>query len=261
MLPVSGAVEVGVNETLNEIFAPAVMVFGSARPVIPKPVPETVARFTVRRAFPLLVSVTFCELVCPTVTLLKSSEEGEIVKAGCMPVPLSAIASGEFEASLVTVRVPFAAPKAVGANCIWTVMLCPTGIDAEGLPPMTVNPAPEMVAAERFTIAVPAFVTVTLCVAVLPTATLPNATLAEFAESTPALPVLPLPAPPPLPPNNAALVVYPEQLDNPAKARITVRAVRKDKSLPARELWFVNWGTAFVARVGYWLCDVIFRTV
>ena len=91
MLPVSPAVDVGVNETLNEMFAPAAIVFGSARPVIPKPAPESVARFTVRLAFPLLVSVTFSELFCPTVTLLKSSDEGEIVKAGCMPVPLSEI--------------------------------------------------------------------------------------------------------------------------------------------------------------------------
>ena len=74
--------------------------------------------------------------------MLKFNDAGVIVSAGCMPVPLSAIARGEFEASLVTVSVPFERPAATGANCICTVMLCPTGTDAEGFPLIIVKPAP-----------------------------------------------------------------------------------------------------------------------
>lgn len=50
------------------------------------------------------------------VMLLKLSDPGEIAMVGCVPVPLSEIESGELEASLVTMRVPVAAPLEVGAN-------------------------------------------------------------------------------------------------------------------------------------------------
>jgi hypothetical protein len=44
------------------------------------------------------------------------SAVGEIAKPVCVPVPLSEIINGEFEASLITVKLPVAAPAAVGAN-------------------------------------------------------------------------------------------------------------------------------------------------
>ena len=99
------------------MFDPAAMLVGSARPDIPKPVPEIVARFKVSGMFPLFARVTVCVLVCPTTMLLKFRDAGEIESPDCMPVPLSEIESGEFDASLVTVNVPLAAPRAVGANC------------------------------------------------------------------------------------------------------------------------------------------------
>ena len=177
------------------MFAPAVMFVGRDSPDIPKPVPEIVAKFTVNGMFPLFVSVTVCVLVCPTTTLLKFKDAGEIESAGCMPVPLRAIDSGEFEASLVTVNVAFAAPRTVGANCTCTVALCPTGTEAEGLPPITVKPVPVISADAIFTAAVPVLVTVTLWVLVLPTFTFPNATEAELGDRMPAWgsPVLPPP--------------------------------------------------------------------
>jgi hypothetical protein len=95
-----------------------VSVLGNESPLIVKPVPEIVARLITRFAFPLLVSVTLCVLVCPTGTLLKFNDVGEIASTGCMPVPASAIATGEFDASLVTVRVPVAGVVDAGAN--WT---------------------------------------------------------------------------------------------------------------------------------------------
>jgi hypothetical protein len=70
----------------------------------------------VKLEFPLFVKVTVWVLVIPTGTLLKFSDAGDIVSTGCVPVPLSEIASGVFEASLVTVKVPATAPAAVGAN-------------------------------------------------------------------------------------------------------------------------------------------------
>jgi hypothetical protein len=64
----------------------------------------------------LFVNVTVCVLLCPMVMLLKFNDAGEIAIVACVPVPLSEIESGELEASLVTVRVPVAAPLEVGAN-------------------------------------------------------------------------------------------------------------------------------------------------
>ncbi|MDR3721956.1 MAG: hypothetical protein P4L00_10180 [Candidatus Acidoferrales bacterium] len=116
MLPLAPIVDVGENWTLKDMFWPAAIVLGRARPLIPKPGPEIVARFKTRLEFPLFVKVMFCVLLCPTGTLLKFNDAGEIVSPGCVPVPLSEIASCEFEASLITVTVPVAAPAAVGAN-------------------------------------------------------------------------------------------------------------------------------------------------
>jgi hypothetical protein len=65
------------------------------------------------------------------------------------------------------------------------VLLWPTPSEADGLPPVTLKPEPVTVACEMFTVAVPVFVTVTVCVALPPTATLPNVTLVDPAESTP----------------------------------------------------------------------------
>ncbi len=66
--------------------------------------------------------------------------------------------------------------------------------------------APVIAAWERLTVAVPVFVSVTLCVPVLPTATLPKLTLVELADSTPAPESPAVPPPPPVPPTEAAVV-------------------------------------------------------
>ena len=53
------------------------------------------------------------------------------------------------------------------------------------LPLTIVNPAPVIDAPVILTVAVPVFVTLTVCVVVLPTATFPNATLVELGVRTP----------------------------------------------------------------------------
>jgi hypothetical protein len=185
MLPVAAPAVVGENVTPNESVWPAVIVFGSESPLIPNALPESVARLIVTLEVPVFVSVTFCVLLWFTCTFENVSVEGEIESPACVAVPFKETIRGEFDASLITVSAPEAAPAVVGANCTVTVMLWPTARLVAGLPPVTLNPAPVTVACEMFTAAVPAFVTVTFCVALPPTATLPNVTLVEFAESTP----------------------------------------------------------------------------
>jgi hypothetical protein len=138
MLPVTPVVEVGANVTLNVVEAPGATAAGIERPLMLKPVPETVAAETVRPEFPVLLSVTVWVLVCPTTMLLKFKEDGEKEAFACMPVPLNAIPRLELEASLVTVSMPLLADVEVGANFTCTVALWPTVSVAVGLPLTTV---------------------------------------------------------------------------------------------------------------------------
>lgn len=103
------------------------------------------------------------------------------------------------------------------------MLLWPAGSEEEGFPPTTVYPVPEIVAWEILTVAVPVFVTVTLCVALLPIATFPKLRLAALGESTPALES---PGVPGLPVCEDAALVYPAQLDRPTMASIIAIVTR-----------------------------------
>jgi hypothetical protein len=116
MLPVAAPAAVGANCALKERLWPAVKVVGRESPLIPNPFPAAVARLIVRFELPLLVSFTLCVPLCPTTTFPNVNADGVIVKPVCVPVPVMAITSGEFEASLTIVRLPVIAPAAVGAN-------------------------------------------------------------------------------------------------------------------------------------------------
>jgi len=66
------------------------------------------------------------------------------------------------------------------------VLLWPTPIVPAGFPPTTVKPAPVKAAEAIVTVPNPVFVTVRLCVAVVPTATLPKLALVTLGERIPA---------------------------------------------------------------------------
>jgi hypothetical protein len=116
MLPVAAPAAVGANCTLNESDCPPVRVFGKDSPLMPKPLPVTVARLMTMFVVPVFVNSTFWLPVCPNTTFPNVSAKGAIVKPVCVPVPLSEIITGEFEASLTTVKLPVIAPAVVGAN-------------------------------------------------------------------------------------------------------------------------------------------------
>jgi hypothetical protein len=180
-------------------------------PTMVKPVPLTLAWVIVTLADPVLDKFTDTDPVAPTTTFPKLTDAGVLARPGCVPVPVNATERGEFDASLATVKLPVALPVACGANAICTVTLCPTASDPEGFPEAIVYPAPVIEADDTFTAVVPVFVTVKLCVAVLPIPTFPKATVATLPDNTPALPVLVL-AP-----------VYPTQPDSPTIATNAVR--------------------------------------
>jgi hypothetical protein len=103
---------------------------------------------------------------------------------GATPVPESAITSGEFAALLVTVMLPEALPLDAGSNVALSAALCPLDRISPDDTPLAPNPAPATVTFEIVTLALPEFVSVTLCASVLDTLTLPNDTLDELLLNT-----------------------------------------------------------------------------
>jgi hypothetical protein len=89
-----------------------------------------VAAVIFRVALPVLVSVTFCAALPPTLTVLKLRDDGLMLSCGCTaaPVPLNAIVAGELGALLVIVTLPVALPAAVGANVTENVVFPPAAI-------------------------------------------------------------------------------------------------------------------------------------
>lgn len=97
---------------------------------------------------------------------------------GATPVPESAITIGELAALLVTVMLPVALPLAAGSNVAARAALWPLDRISPEDTPVAPKPAPATITFEIVTLEFPAFVSVTLCVSLLDTLTLPNARLA-----------------------------------------------------------------------------------
>jgi hypothetical protein len=104
-------------------------------------------------------------------------------------VPLNAIAKGDPGALLVIEMLPLALPVAVGVKPAVNDALCPALIVTGAVIPLMLNPAPETLAAEIVTLAVPVLFNVTVADPLLPTCTLPRLTLAGLALSPPCVPV------------------------------------------------------------------------
>jgi hypothetical protein len=178
MLPVGLPVVVGANCVLNDVLPPALIVMGTAKPLILKPVPEALAAEMVTLAVPEFVRVIDCDVLPPTRTLPKLTLEGFAVSVPCDPVPLRAIEAGEPGALLVIEMLPVALPEVVGANWAVNEMFAPALMVVGTGKPLIEKPVPEVLAAEIVSAALPVFVNVTVCGELLPTFTLPKATLA-----------------------------------------------------------------------------------
>jgi len=181
--PVTLPAELGPKTALNVAPLPTAMVTGAVIPVVLKPTPVTVTEEIVTVALPLFVRLTVCELLVPVVTLLNAALDGVAFNCACIPVPLSAIAAGEPGALLTIEMLPVAAPAEVGVKIAENDALPPASIVIGMLMPLMLNPAPKGDAAVTVNVAVPALVSVTVCVPLLPTDTLPKVTLAGLIVS------------------------------------------------------------------------------
>lgn len=152
------------------------------------PGPDTPVIVTVEP--PVLVTVTLDEVDCPAATSPKVTLVGLELNIGVavVPKPPSEIVKDGFDALLAIWILPAALPPIVGANATVKEILPPAFTVAGPFKPLRLNPAPEAVAWEIFTLALPAFDRVTVCEVLPLTATLPNAIVPGLAASCPCVP-------------------------------------------------------------------------
>ena len=184
-LPVRLPADVGAKVTVSAMDCPAVSVCADVTPVVLKPAPDIVTCEIVTLEFPEFVSVRFCELVLPTVTLLKLRLVGFAVtwSVAATPAPLSAIAVGDVGASLVNDRLPVTLPEVKGAKLTVIVPEPPAAIVIGSDRPLVLKPEPVTFAAVMDRFALPVFETVSDCFPLPPTVTLPNVRLPGVTET------------------------------------------------------------------------------
>lgn len=183
--PVAPPVVNGANVTFNiAVCVGANVVFAAAPPAV-KPAPVASTLLIVTFVFPVFINVTLSELLFPTATLPKSRLPvlalNDAVVA--IPLPLTAMASGEFKALLASEIVPVAAPAPVGANTTLNVALCPTAMLSGSVNPDVLKPAPLTLALLIVAVAVPVFCSVIVCELLEPMVTDGKLALAGVAES------------------------------------------------------------------------------
>lgn len=176
----------GVNVTVKETLFPAASVNGNVIPVrsYPEPDSSTVETVTLELA---AVSVPVLDTLLPTATLPKVMEAGDTVSCAVgvdNPSPARGMEILEFVASLAMVKLPLAAPAAVGVKVITILRLCPAATAAgSGGGVVTLNLLPLMLIFETMALWSPSeeLVTTKEIFLVPPTDTLPKSS--EFEDT------------------------------------------------------------------------------
>lgn len=183
--PLAAPETVGVNVTLSGRLALGFSVTGNVAPLYANGPEAEIEVIETDAELLLFASVTVCLLlVLLTASFPKLSDAGfaESCPAGEVPVPLSTIAVGDVGELLTNDKVPVSLPEVVGAKSTVIVPDPPAvtdiGKDRPGVP----KPAPRKFAAVMERAVPPAFETVSDCLPLLPTLTLPNARLPGSTE-------------------------------------------------------------------------------
>jgi hypothetical protein len=165
------------------VLNPAPNVSGVLNPLMLRPVPDTVACEIVMLADPEFVNIIDCVPLLPTATDPKLTLDGFAPSWPSIPVPDNAIVAGE-PGALLTIEIPpVSLPTAEGENFAVNDALLPALIVIGMVAPLMLNPVPEGVAWLTVNVAFPGFESVTVCDVVVPTAALPNVTLAGLIVS------------------------------------------------------------------------------
>jgi len=184
----------GANVTVKFTACPAVNVTGVLIPLRLKPVPLIPAWEIVTLEPPVLVIIPERVGWLPTVTLPKARLFGFDTKEPAeTPVPDNGIVSVGFDALDVIVTAPLTLPADAGANVTVKFALCPDVSVTGVLLPLRLKPVPLMPACEIVTLEPPVLVIDPERVGLLPTVTLPNASLVVLVLSWPWDVVVPVP--------------------------------------------------------------------
>lgn len=169
--PLTGELELGANTALNVALEFGAIVVDIDSPVRPTPAPLAAICEKVSVALPLFLSVIGCEFVFPTTTFPKLTLDALADTTACEPIPLNETVAGELAALLPIDTSPVTAPGPVGANLTATSICFPGARFVGADSPLTVKPAPEVVAGLMATLLLPLFVRVTFSVFDWPTGT------------------------------------------------------------------------------------------
>ena len=184
-LPFTVPAVAGANVTVRTAVWFGVRIKPEVTPLALNPAPVTVTLEIVTFEFPLFFRVVVSALLLPVFTFPKGKLVGvapsRVVEA--VPVPLNAIASGEFGALLTSETDPLTLPAVVGANIRLNVVLPPAAIVLGRGRPVVLKPAPVTLACVIVKLAFPLFDSVIGCELLLPVITLPKLTLEGFAAS------------------------------------------------------------------------------
>jgi hypothetical protein len=192
--PLTLPADAGANVTVKFTLCPAVSVTGVLMPLRLKPVPLMPACEIVTLEPPVLVIVPERVGLLPTVTLPKSRLVGFDARVPTeTPVPDNGIVSVGFDALDVIVTAPLTLPADAGANVTVKFALCPDVSVTGVLMPLRLKPVPLMPACEIVTLEPPVLVIDPERVGLLPTVTLPNASLVGLVLSWPWDVVIPVP--------------------------------------------------------------------
>jgi len=169
----------GLKVTVNEALWPAGTVTGSARPPTLNTELFVLAAVTVTLA-PLAAKLPGAVPLVPATTLPISRVGGFTVNCptAVVPVPVTGMVNVGFEASDVRVTFPLAVPDDSGANDTPKPTLWPALSVTGAVMPLRLNPVPLIPTWEIVTLRLPVLVTVSAMVCVLPTVTVPKASLA-----------------------------------------------------------------------------------
>jgi hypothetical protein len=204
----------GLNCAVKVTDCPGVKVCGVVRPDTLKPAPEALTLLTVPLAVPPLVNWIVWLTGLPTCTFPKLIEAGVTPIEGATPVAVTLATICGARVPIVIVMLPLCSPAPVGLKVAVKFTLSP-GVKFIGVAgPEMLKPVPLMAIFVSETLPTPPFVTVTVCVALAPTATFPNLTgLGETSSSpTGGVPGLLTTPTQPAVPSNAKMISSKERL-------------------------------------------------
>src|SRR2546425_908467 len=183
MPPDALPVVVGANCTLKVLDCPGGRVSGNVRPVMQNPAPVSSHSPMVKLALLEFVKVSFCTPLLPTITLFFLMIR-RLPRSSLFPyTTLCRSVLGELGALLTSETLPDTLPMVAGANCTLKVLDCPAARVSGRVRPVMLKPAPETVACETLTVAVPELDSTTPWVLAVDSVTLPTLMFVGFGMS------------------------------------------------------------------------------